>query len=298
MTLLVVERRHPEVVFGFLTALVDEELLPVERQLEAMGWLREPLTEIDEKSGVARWSKAFDGLKIRVVTGTINGMGQAESAIETFVFLQRFKPACVFLVGIAGSLNATNYMRGDVVVGSRVFWSSKNKVKEDKGVLTYRDNTYLTWDMETDHSKTLKRFLSERFANAKNSSEMRDHVFFEPIFTWDMVVSSEVVVAEILDRWPRASCVEMEAGGFLKAVARFNGVRSGRGPRPVVVRGISDYAAFKKDDDDVRRRASMKAAEVAIATAEWMLNSNNRDHELKPYLEVRQRQMFPPRERA
>src|ERR1700753_745581 len=92
---------------GFLTALVDEELVPFERVMHGEGW--QPYDDPDAQAlsdagGISSWMKVIEGRRIIARTMAIARMGQISSAMETIAFLTRAKPNLVFLSGIAGSL--------------------------------------------------------------------------------------------------------------------------------------------------------------------------------------------------
>ncbi|MGO7924503.1 5'-methylthioadenosine/S-adenosylhomocysteine nucleosidase [Rhizobium ruizarguesonis] len=270
------QRRGDEAEFsiGFLTALVSDELIHCEAILAAHGWEAADLPELS-MVGIKRWVKSIDGRVIAAYSMAIGTMGQTASALETMAFLGRCRrPSIVFLTGIAGSLREDKVYKGDVVVARSTRWRTQNKIFGDDGCDQYRpfDNILRESGASSDISRLMQRHLAEKYPHRDRNAEWQEvwNAHYGEIYTWDYVINSQRVVRKINADFPESLCVEMEAGGFLGALDR---ARTMTGDRPMhgyVVRGISDYAARKDKEKNVRASASKNAAEVAVGLAELM----------------------------
>lgn len=269
-------RRGAEAEFsiGFLTALVSEELIPCEAVLASRGWNPEHLPEL-RAAGIGRWAKMIEGRRILAHSMAIGRMGQAASAVETMIFLERCqRPTIVFLTGIAGSLWDNKVFKADVVVSRNTRWRTQNKIFGEDGCDRYRpfDNILAQPGTTADLSRVIQRHLVEEFPHRERGPDDIDawNAHYGEIYTWDYVINSSRTTAKINDAFPEALCVEMEAGGFLAAMERLRAVGGRRPMLGHVVRGISDYAARKDKDKSVRTAASRNAALVAVSLAEMM----------------------------
>ena len=86
-----------------LTVIIDPEFQHVSTLLPQVGAQLLAQTDADKVLEIDRWS--FEGesaFSFEVATAYINGMGNARSAMETLLYLQRTSPKFVFLCGIAG----------------------------------------------------------------------------------------------------------------------------------------------------------------------------------------------------
>jgi adenosylhomocysteine nucleosidase len=185
-----------------------------------------------------------------VATQALN-MGQ-HSAISTFHSLQRhYSPAVVALVGIAGGIG-TEVALGDVVIGQEIVYYELRKetaegihrraqVQQVPAIVLHRINDYFAARKECDGTFHLHR---------------------GPIGSGEALIANNK--AEIIDYLKRHSykvlALEMEAGGLAQAFyEEVPGDTSVRGW--LAIRGISDFADAKKNDD-FREIASRNAATV------------------------------------
>lgn len=260
--------RETQVVsIGLLAALVSPELESFERPLEGAGWHRVPVKPKLKNAQIEHWQKTVAGCEVNIFTGVIGRMGQAASAIETFAFLERVQPSIVFLCGIAGSLVKKKFEKTDVVVAKHIHWKGENKIEDGLPCRLYRRADYIVPNFDIDIMNRLEAAVV-RLGNRGELSDGTFKVYVEEIFSWDYVTSGPAITAEILSKHPKVACVEMEAGGFLAAVERFQKVRSEKPMLGLVVRGISDYTEAKDSDDAVRKAASRNAAAVCAKLAE------------------------------
>ena len=266
-----------EISIGFLTALVSSELVACEEVLEGKGWLRDvPQPKRLDDTGIVRWTKKIGNFKVSAYSSAINDMGQADSALETICFLQRCRPKLIFLTGIAGSLYQSKVLKRDVVISAGVNYRTQNRVAGEDGCDEYRNKNHQLNGYDPDKSLKLEKMATHLFTTTGKSELGLDGVSIHSgdVFTWDYVVDSARTVAKLNKDYPKALCVEMEAGGFLKVVDR-NARLKGNRAAPFVVRGISDYAGAKDKEVNVRADASRNAAIVALTLAEHIVETNS-----------------------
>ncbi|MCP1469866.1 nucleoside phosphorylase [Sphingobium sp. OAS761] len=265
--------RSPERAFsiGFLTALVSDELVPCEAVLAEKGWRKVSTSLALEDAGITAWEKRIKGNKVRAYSMAFDDMGQTASAIETYAFLTRCNPAEIFLVGIAGSLRNEWVYRRDVVVGKRVICRTQNGVSGSGPCDEYRPHLQQLPAYDPEVMRTFSAKIARDYLNGSRDREGDEvvHTHFGTIYTWDYVIDSPRVVEKIVADFPDALCVEMEGGGFLRAIARYSKIHGDKNINGVIVRGISDYASNKEWNVPIRIDASRNAMNVAIDLAEW-----------------------------
>ena len=265
-----------EINIGIISAIVKPELISFDKEFESAGWKKIPKNEHSEaliSTNITQFSKSIADLSVIISTGTLGGMGQARSAIETYAFLERVKPQVVILCGIAGSLSKTEYSLGDVVVGDTIYWGSRDKIEDGDPCRRLRSKPIQSPQLSPD----IVSRLSYRVNYLFKDNHAFPAVHCGNIYSWDFVANGESVVREILSEVPKACCVEMEAGGFMGACKRFSDIHGERSTAPFVVRGISDYAEAKVSNDGIRLKAASNAARVAIKLAEDMYNPEGWD---------------------
>ena len=116
-----------------LSVKIDPEYFAIEDYLPRCGAELIRNSWMDEQLHIDRWNLPREGLpNLEIATGFVNRMGNASSALETYIFLERLSPRFVFLCGIAGSLRPKKAKLGDVVVGKSVDWWILNKITDQK----------------------------------------------------------------------------------------------------------------------------------------------------------------------
>lgn len=260
--------RETQVIsIGLLAALVSPELESFSSALLAGGWKQVKVEPRLSVAQIERWEKVVADCTVAIHTGVIGKPGQAHAAIETFAFLERAKPSIVFLCGIAGSLDKENIKKKDVVVGKHVYWKGEDRKKDGNPCFEYRPVDHKPPNFDADIMNRLEMSVS-RLNAAGELSNGAFGVHVGEIFSWDYVTNGPMVTASILANHDKAVCVEMEAGGFLSALARYKKINSDRPMAGFVVRGISDYTEQKDKDKETRKLASRNAAAVCAKLAE------------------------------
>ncbi|HEX3936526.1 MAG TPA: hypothetical protein VHX43_03395 [Xanthobacteraceae bacterium] len=115
-----------------LSVIIDPEYNAITEVLPRIGAKRCARTSADEILEIDRWLVTGElGKTLEVATAFINGMGNARSAMESFIYLERINPRYVFLCGISGTLCPEAVGLGDVVVAKSVQWWNLNKLTKD-----------------------------------------------------------------------------------------------------------------------------------------------------------------------
>lgn len=283
-----------------LSVLVEPELKAIVDFLPRVA-TRCPPTAADQALEIARWSvKREFGKTIEVATAFINGMGNARSAIETFIFLNRITPRYVFLCGIAGTLDPPKAALGDVIIAKSVQWWNLNKVMKDSAKASadgqskylHLGGHYFRKDISSvgGHTAYWHRRLTSFVAARKtrllsNSDEAllkarsqlqnggdRDNILhYDKIVSWEYVLSDKTIRDEIAKDSEGGLVIEMEGGGFATSVKRRNEEvnqlqeqeQTGRLPGDTVgfvFRGVSDLCHNKGREPQGWRTIAMSNA--------------------------------------
>lgn len=249
---------------GLLTALVSPELDAVPATMRSLGWTESELEPKFKHQNISIWQKNCGGTVASVFVTAINEMGQTHSAVATAAFLERVDPNFIFLCGICGSLNKEKYEKESVIVAKNVFWKGFNKIGDGPLFKCFRAKDYIAPSVDDDYAL----WIAKVFSNEINTKRRPYSLHFEDVFTWEFVTTGERATNKVLEMCPSAACVEMEAGGFIKAVESFGRVRERKIPT-FVVRGVSDYTIQKDKDQIVRERASSNAVSIVSELAEF-----------------------------
>lgn len=243
-----------------LLSIIDEEHSAVESKLKARGW-QNVGDKLLESLGIYWYSIQTNAGEAYLYSSLIDKMGQAHSALETMTFLQRVKPSHAFMVGIGGALSEKQSL-GSVVVAKDVSWHVFDKTEDkNSSFRNLRPNDHNV-PMPSDE---MKRQLTRYFSQYFDRSALSFDVIFDEIFSWDYVATGREATDYILQRRPKAKCVEMEGAGFLCAVEQYGRVFDQTHRPAFIVRGLSDCTVDKSESEseNTRRAAALNAVEVA-----------------------------------
>ncbi|MGV3464968.1 MAG: hypothetical protein ACO1PI_10225 [Bacteroidota bacterium] len=174
--------------------------------------------------------------------------------------IQALNPKLVVLLGIAGSISNTATI-GDVVIATKVIYYENRKEIEDKV-----SRSGQVFKVSANLKGTINKFFN-RWGQPGiiNSSKNSFKIFEGPIGSGEAVIanSASEIVSWVKEFDRKALAMEMEAGGFLQAF--YEGDLYDKQPElgVIVIRGISDHADHKKDDN-WRTLASQNAGAVLI----------------------------------
>jgi tetratricopeptide (TPR) repeat protein/nucleoside phosphorylase len=177
----------------------------------------------------------------RVVLAMAARPGNVEASQMTVRTVERWKPACVVLTGIAGGLGREACRKGDVIISRTIFGYEYGKLAarfEPRPENIYQVSGAL---------------LSSALATAAVGGDWRNGLPAAPLPTIPsvrdgVVASGEKVVdnrshelfARVLEVFPKLDAVEMEGAGAASAIAALHGEYS---VNFIMVRGISDRPA-------------------------------------------------------
>jgi len=174
------------------------------------------------------------------------GMGNPTAAQETERAIEYFKPEVVLLVGVAGGIKDVNL--GDVVAATKVYAYESGKVDDsDEGpiFLPRPELLHSGFRMEQRaRAVTRSKDWSDRLENC-NPGQMPQS-FVGPIAAGEKVIASNrsAIYRFLRSNYGDSLAVAMEDYGFLRAAYANPGVDA------LVVRGISDLIAGKRDSDE------------------------------------------------
>lgn len=203
------------------------------------------------------------GTGCRVVLG-LTDKGNNPAAVLTERAMQRFEPAAVLFVGVAGALRDTTSL-GDVVMATHVY-AYHGGTSEDDG-LRARPRTW-----ETEHGISQLAAHVARAAEwkpAASCGEPSPTVHFGAIAAGEVVLNSRISheARMLREHYNDALAIEMESSGVAQA-GHLNGVPVG------IVRGISDRADGTKSsthDRNWQPRAAANAAAFATILASELI---------------------------
>lgn len=224
------ERR---VDFLIITALEEERdavlaQLPGARKLDRDG------------RGAHTWYEAnvettrADRSVYRVIVTSLSGMGPIQGAIKAGAVIQRWNPAHVLMVGIAGGL-AGEVGLGDVMVATQVADYTVGKVVDGKP----RQERWFVYPADADLFDAANNFPNgwQSLVKHKRPTDGAPKRHAGVVASGGDVVASKDQIAVYLADWPKLIGVEMEGGGVAAGlhddIAR---------PRFLMIRGVSDLA--------------------------------------------------------
>ena len=181
-----------------------------------------------------------------IVVTLLLDMGNDEAATATTRLLQRWQPANLFMVGIAGGVRGKVEL-GDVVVAKFVFYYEPAK-------LTAAGEQHRSEQFPTDtllHSRAYfyeaAEWKSKIAVVRPGTHQLEDtlpNVHFEPIASGEKVIADLETLPQLLQACPKLAAVAMEGAGVARAARSHNAP-----PRFIEIRGICDFADPDKNDD-------------------------------------------------
>jgi nucleoside phosphorylase len=251
----------PVVDFGIITALQEE--------FEVLRRLLPELAEDPEGRGF--WYRAQiradNGKVYSVVAGVQDQMGPLDASNLTTRMIDRWDPAYILLVGIAGSF-AKDVNLGDVLVSQQVFYYDLGKATPSG--IQYRPQGYpasvaLTRQLEalrldpealakwhgaaSKSAAALARAAGSRAVGRRARKTLLAHdpqVHFGTIASGSLVIVSPRKRKELLQLHGRILGTEMEGAGMMHAAYYHREIPTSA----IVVKGVSDPANTSKDQLD------------------------------------------------
>src|ERR1700683_5053191 len=234
-----------------LSVVIEPECMMVSEILPRVGARHLEPTDADKVLEIDRWEIDCDGIEAEVAIGYINGMGNAKSALETLIYLQRTSPKFVFLCGISGTLDPDVAGLGDVVIAKSVQWWKLNKLTKDAkkieaertikkylqlGAHFFRKDISTVGQLNNHWNKRLTSFSAKHKALLRSDTDAslrrkkselpggdrRNVLHYDKVVSWDYVLSDETVRKLIREDPEGGLAIEMEGAGFLSSIDRCN----------------------------------------------------------------------------
>jgi len=184
-------------------------------------------------------------------------MGNNEAAVATTKLLQRWQPANLMMVGIAGGVRGKVKL-GDVVVSKFCHYYEIAKLTPEGDQprpeqflcdrLLY-GRAYAYEDSEWKGQIGVPR------PGSVQSENSLPEVHFAPIGSGDKVIADTETLPQLLQECPKLLAVAMEGAGVARAATNHTNP-----PRFLEIRGISDFADNQKDDNWHAYAANVAAA--------------------------------------
>lgn len=269
--------------FAIITALAEE--------FEVLRNLLPPLREQSENATVwyrTRLVASENANSYEVVAAFQNQMGPLDAQLLTTQLIERWDPAYIILVGIAGSFG-NDVRLGDVIVSQQTFYYDLGKATPEG--LLYRPQGYPSsavlirqlealrldkaafslWQTEAKASAEskasslkAKSAIRQKAAKAALSSH-KPEIHFGTVASGSQVIADKRKKDELLRLHGKIIGTEMEAAGMLHAAFFHKELTT----PAVLIKGISDGASKEKDQLDAlgywRDLAKENSARLAIA---------------------------------
>lgn len=269
-----------------LTVLLEPEYKFFSKCFKSIGASLLDASSQDKQLHIERWQiDKPQGNSLEIALAFINGMGNAKSSLETFIYLDKIEPHYVFLCGIAGSLKPDKAALGDVVIAKKTKWHGYNKIwrTEKKRKFELREFSEEMNSHTATIGKKISKFISnnayvdlpsnaekfyidkvEKWTQEKNKINKPNKIHFKDIISWDYVLNDSVIRDKKAKLHSDNFAVEMEGAGFYHAIQRRNEeYEDAIGPVGFVFRGISDLC-HRKEDDVWREIASVNVAAALV----------------------------------
>lgn len=203
-------------------------------------------------------------LGYNVILTSLTSMGRVQAALATNDAIRRWQPEYVMLVGIAGGFRGVRpeLELGDVLIADEIIDYELQKILPDGPeirdkrpplsirLLTAAQNFTGDWTSAVSESRP---------------APGRPKCLFGPIATGDKVINDLSAIRKLLEKFPKLTGVEMEAGGAGSAALRGES-------NFFMVRGVSDFADGTKNSGTVTSWRKY-SCDVAAAYALSLLRS-------------------------
>ena len=234
--------------------------LPVEYQAIATEITN--LAPIRDHHGVAMFYRGTfttdSGRKLQVLVAHLHATGNISSAIAATLMVEYYKAALVVNVGIAGGIRG-EVVLGDVVVGQYVLYYESKKVTKDGESPEFKTLPYRPSTARNIHDA--RRYLQRVKCPRPCEADVKRSpcaTFDSTIASGEKVIGDPSLLATLKNTVSRKmAAVDNESAGVYMAVLSMPGDTA-----VLAVRGISDYADEKKDDNWHSYAAGAAAAYV------------------------------------
>jgi len=243
-----------------ITPLAEERealvsILPeLEKHKLKSGWTVE-ITQIQTQDG-----------PIRIGLLMIGEMGNVAAVPPTLEAIDMMDPSFVIAVGIAGGVRGLVNL-GDVIVADQILYVEKGKLTKDR---VMPDPVAFNCDKLLLHEA---RYLASSLSENDSLQGSHFRVRFGSLAAVEKVIANSEYIEDLRSRHRKLVGVEMESYGIAIATEYVK-------PKPgfIAIRGVSDFADEKKDDNQ-RDTACQNAARFVIRLITERISSIKRDDE-------------------
>lgn len=244
----------PTVDFGIITALKVERDAVLNRLDDGYQLIRDENEPLPFYLGHISIPGSTD--RYTVVVCLLLDMGNDEAAVATTRLLQRWEPANVLMVGIAGGIR-DKVQLGDVVVAKYSFYYELAK-------LTLNGEQMRPEQFPSDRLLFGRAYVYEvtewrgTIGVARPGMQIEEslpNVHFDPIASGEKVIADVAMIPRLLQICPKLVAVAMEGAGVARAAKSHTNP-----PRFLEIRGICDFADAEKNDDWHEYAANAAAA--------------------------------------
>jgi len=254
--------QSPQIDFAFVTALPVERDAML-RRLEGREKVQddfEPLTYYRGQISIPATGERYE-----VVVVMLLGMGNDEAAVSTVRVVERWQPAYVVMIGIAGGVPGKVKL-GDVVVADFVYYyelAKRTPKGEQRRAQHFPSDRLLYGRTLAYESSEWRGDITIALPGTPLADVPFPKVHFGAIGSGEKVIADVRALSRLLNECPKLLAVAMEGAGVARASAQ-----QPHRPLFLEVRGICDYANEQKNDD-----WQPFAAEVAAAFTIGLLRS-------------------------
>jgi nucleoside phosphorylase len=254
--------QSPAIDFAFVTALPIERDAMVRRleRREVIQDAFEPLTYYRGHISVPATGERYEAVVVMLL-----GMGNDEAAVTTVRVVERWQPAYVVMVGIAGGVPGKVRL-GDVVVADFVYYyelAKRTSRGEQRRAQQFSSDRLLYGRALAYESSEWRGDIPIALPGTAQADAPFPKVHFGAIGSGEKVIADIRTLSRLLRECPRLLAVAMEGAGVARAAAQ-----QPHRPLFLEVRCVCDYADEQKNDD-----WQPFAAEAAAAFAVGLLRS-------------------------
>ena len=190
-----------------------------------------------------------------VAVTMLTDAGNTPAAVRTSQCIQHLKPRYVLMIGIAGGIKGKVNL-GDVVVSKQIVYYEQAKVTPSGSEPRIREGSVdsILLDRAMNYDGEWRTLIRAKRPTNPGSIET-PQLHFGPIASGEKVIADDNRVIELKQLHSKLLAIEMESFGVALAASQ-----STDSPGFIAVRGISDYADDKKNDDWQEYAADSAAA--------------------------------------
>jgi len=246
---------------GFITALRDPEF----NELLRLNYNWEKLNIPNDSSNYYQGKLQIEnGQFINVVATHLPQMGMVATATSTMKLINAFHPKYIIMTGICAGIEGKSLL-GDVIASDLSFDLGSGKI-----ILTAEGNENFEPDyksiplsgkikeklMELGSKKDVLRAIKDKWQGNTLSNDL--NFILGPMGSGAAVIANASVIDKTVQHQRKLTAIDMETYAIFYSCEYTNG------PKPIAIsiKGVSDFANHKKNDN-IQKYASFMSANVA-----------------------------------